>query len=68
MSENEGLDPLLIGVREACELLSVSVPTLRKLIRAGELPTVPIDSRIRIARADVDEFIERRRELAGVTP
>ncbi|HEY8645037.1 MAG TPA: helix-turn-helix domain-containing protein [Gaiellaceae bacterium] len=60
--------PLLIGVRDACTLLDVSVPSLRKLVRAGELPAVRIDTRIRIARADIDAFIERRRDLAGVTP
>lgn len=68
MAENETPDPLLVGVRDACELLGVSVPTLRRLIRAGELGTVPIDTRVRIPRADIDAFIERRRELAEAAP
>ena len=61
--------PALLSLREAAELLNLSDSQIRRLIRAGDLPTVPISSsddvgrynRIRIAAADIDTFINDRR-------
>ncbi len=53
----------LLTAREAAAYLAVSVSVLRDLSRRGELPYVRLTERnTRWHRADLDAFIERRRE------
>jgi excisionase family DNA binding protein len=59
---------LLVTVSEAARLLSASRPIVQRLIDAGELPIVWIDSKKRIRRSDVVALIDRRLEGAGATP
>ncbi len=52
-----------LTVEEVTALLKVSIETVRRWIRAGELPVLRIGGRrggYRIRRADLDTFIERR--------
>lgn len=46
----EQLVPLLVSRAEACYLLGISLPTLEKLINAGEVPSVPLRQRKMIPR------------------
>jgi excisionase family DNA binding protein len=46
----EQLVPLLVSRAEACHLLGISLPTLEKLIDAGEVPSVPLRRRKMIPR------------------
>lgn len=46
----EQLVPLLVSRAEACHLLGISLPTLEKLINAGEVPSVPLRRRKMIPR------------------
>lgn len=55
------LMPLLYKREEAAELLSVSPRSVDRLIAAGELRAVRVLNDRRIARADLVEFVERRR-------
>lgn len=48
----------LLTVDEAAKLLTVSKPTLWRMIRAGELPVVKIAKRnTRIKRSDIEAYI-----------
>jgi excisionase family DNA binding protein len=42
--------PLLVSRAEACRLLGISLPTLEKMINAGEVPSVPLRRRRLIPR------------------
>lgn len=53
--------PLLYKPDEAAEMLSVSPTTVKRLIASGELRAVKVLNDRRIARADLLEFVERRR-------
>ncbi len=44
----EALPPMLVNVQQAAERLGVSVPTVRRLVRAGRLPSVHIGSSVRV--------------------
>jgi excisionase family DNA binding protein len=55
----------LISVRDAASELSVSVDTVARLIRAGQLSAIRLPSgRFRIAREDLDQAIEAWREAS----
>jgi excisionase family DNA binding protein len=58
---------LLLTVSEAGILLAASEPIVRRLIAAGELPVVRIDSKMRLRRSDVEALIDRRLEAAEAT-
>ena len=61
MSDDEVLEQLL-EVTHAARRLRVSQETVRRLIRAGKLPAIRFESgHFRIARADLEAFIESRR-------
>ena len=46
-----------LSLREASERLSVSVKTVRRLIRDGDLPAVKVRSRLVIRESDLVAFI-----------
>lgn len=52
---------VLLRIRDAAAMLSVSERTIWQLIRAGELPAIhpPAMRAIRIARHDVENLVER---------
>jgi excisionase family DNA binding protein len=55
-------EPVLLRIRDAAAMLSVSERSIWQLIRSGELPAIhPAGMRaIRIARTDVENLVERR--------
>jgi excisionase family DNA binding protein len=60
------IKPGLLPVLEAAAFLSVSEATVRRAIRAGELPCVRIGRLVRVSLADLVEFTAIRRIDGGV--
>jgi excisionase family DNA binding protein len=60
MTQSE-TQPVLLRIRDAAAMLSVSERSIWQLIRAGELPAIhpPGMRAIRIARHDVENLVER---------
>lgn len=59
--ERRAVEPLAYRPREAAEALGISVSTLERLTRAGEIPSVLI-GRVRVfEREALAEFLRRRR-------
>jgi excisionase family DNA binding protein len=52
---------LLLTYAEAAESLGVSPATLRRLVADGELPAVSVRGAVRVARSDVERYVERLR-------
>lgn len=60
---------LLLTYTAAAAELAVSYRTIRRLVADGELPTVsPVAGAPRIVRADLEAFVEARRDVAGGVP
>jgi len=55
------IKPVLLRIRDAAAMLSVSERSIWELVRAGELPAIhpPGMRAIRIARHDVENLVER---------
>lgn len=53
----------LFDIEGAAAYLGLSHGAIRELIYKGELPTVRWDKRVRLARDDLDAFIERHRQV-----
>ena len=51
----------MLSVEEVAEELAVNPETVRVWIRSGELVAFSIGKGYRISRADLDDFIRRRR-------
>lgn len=62
---NRAPDPLLLNVAEAGSLLGVSKWTIYELMNGGALPSIKIQSRRFIAKADLLIYVARLREEAG---
>ena len=54
----------LLTILETATALSVSVPSVRRLIAAGQLPAVRIKRCLRVETRDLDRFIDRARQTA----
>jgi len=52
--------PAALTTKEAAAYLSISLPTLFRLTRAGDLPHLRIGRTIRYRREDLDAFLEAR--------
>lgn len=55
------MEPLLLRPGEAGELLGVGRSKAYQLIACGELPAVKIGTSLRVARADLESFVDRLR-------
>ncbi len=55
------LQPLLVSLRDAADLLQVSVPSLRRWIRLGQLGCVRCGRAVRIERTELEHFVARNR-------
>lgn len=55
----------LLTVQEVAERLAVSLATVRRLTRAGELTKVVIGGSIRFEPLDVEALIERGKQRTG---
>jgi len=55
------IEPMLLRIRDAAAMLSVSERSIWQLVRAGELPAIhpPGMRAIRIARHDVENLVDR---------
>jgi excisionase family DNA binding protein len=53
------LTPSLLRVRDVAERLSVSEPTVRRLVSSGELRRVRLGGSVRFRPQDVEALIER---------
>ena len=53
--------PILLTIRETAAILRVSMSTIDRMLRRGELPHVKMNHATRILRRDVDAYIESRR-------
>ena len=51
-------DTLLLTIDEVADHLRISTRTVRRLIQAGELPTVPIGRNLRIRRYDLSAYVD----------
>ena len=51
----------MMSVREVAEFCSVSTDAVRRAIQRGDLPAAKIFSQIRVARSDLDAYVERSR-------
>ena len=50
-----------LTVEEIAQQLRVHVETVRSWIRSGELDAIDVGGKYRIYRADLNDFLERRR-------
>lgn len=64
----------MVGSLEACRRIGVTAPTLRKIVRRGDLPVFldPLDARLRLVRvADLETLRQpvpvRRSEAAEIS-
>lgn len=57
---------LLLTVREAATVLAIGRTTLYELIGDGQLRTVRIGRAVRVPRAELEAFVERRCQTGGV--
>ena len=53
--------PILLTKRETAALLRLSVFTIERMLRCGDLPHVKMNYATRILRSDVDTYIESHR-------
>ncbi len=57
---------LLLTVRQAAAALAVSAGTVRRLMKAGEIPVVRVRGRVLVSRDHLDDYV--RRSTSGTTP
>ena len=55
---------LTYTVAETAALLGIGTTLAKELIRSGELTSLKIGNRRLVARADLEAFVERRRQAA----
>lgn len=65
MERNTAPSPTFFTERTLAAYLAVSDRTIRNWIRRGELPSYKLGAARRIDPADVDAFLESRREEAA---
>jgi excisionase family DNA binding protein len=65
MRENSAQSEPFFTERTLAEYLAISDRTIRNWIRRGELPSYKLGASRRIDPADVDAFLEARREEAA---
>jgi len=65
MERNTPSEPTFFTERSLAAYLAVSDRTIRNWIRRGELPSYKLGAARRIDPADVDAFLECRREEAA---
>lgn len=55
----------LLSVRQVCDLLGVSRPSIYRLMGSGELPVVKIGDRSLFRPRDVEALVDRSTRQAG---
>jgi excisionase family DNA binding protein len=56
----------LLTIQETAQMLRISVPTLHRIVAAGDLPAVRIGGRTFFDRNDIETFIERSKTKPAV--
>jgi excisionase family DNA binding protein len=64
-AETHAAEPLLLTTRQAAERLAISLATIKRLVRAGQLAYVKIGHCLRFDPADLAAFIESRKVTGG---
>lgn len=64
MSTDERSQPLAVGVKEACRLLSIGPTNFYKRARLGEIRTVRLGMRILVPRSEIDAILSGARQVA----
>jgi len=59
--DSEEVSPRLVGIPGAARMLEVSASTVKRLVRAGELPAVHVGDCTRFRIADVDTYVKQLR-------
>lgn len=55
---NRSVVPLLLDYEDVADALQVSPTTVKRLVRAGELPAVKVARSSRVRRCDLDAYVE----------
>ncbi|HVV37970.1 MAG TPA: helix-turn-helix domain-containing protein [Acidimicrobiales bacterium] len=58
---DDWLVPMVFTYDEVASLLRTSDRTVRRLVRAGDLPVIKVGGQPRVARADLDDYVARLR-------
>jgi excisionase family DNA binding protein len=61
MSIDPGWMPELLTVADVARLLKISISSVRRLQQRRRLPFIKVGGRIRYARSDVADYLERQR-------
>ena len=56
------MKPYTYTRQQVCERLQISLPTLERLIRRGELPVVKVGRRVLIRRQTLEAFLRQREQ------
>lgn len=56
--DSAGMQPLTVDYRDAAEVLGVSERSVRRAVRAGDLPAVRVAGSVRIRTADLTGYVE----------
>jgi excisionase family DNA binding protein len=55
--------PMLLDYEDVADALQVSASTVKRLVRAGELPAVKVARATRVRRDDLAAYVERLRAV-----
>lgn len=55
--------PEILTVKEAAQYLKLSVVTIRRLIKKGEIPHFKIGDAVRIDKQDLDKYLESKKKI-----
>lgn len=58
-TSRRSVEPLAYSVSETAECLGVSTDSVRRLVREGELPTIPVIGRVVIPIRAIEDFLAR---------
>jgi excisionase family DNA binding protein len=53
--------PELLTIPEVAALLKISVPSVRRLLQRRQIPFVKVGGSVRLARADIAAYLDKRR-------
>ena len=57
---NSSHESLVVSLSESAKLLDVSVDTVRRLVRKGDIPHVRIGVGLKVRRTDLDVYVNSR--------
>lgn len=57
LAHHAPMGPLLLDLEDVSDALGVSVPTVKRLVRAGALPAVKVGGATRVRRCDLEAYV-----------